>query len=61
MAKQACGWRRIPAGVAVAGVALVLTGGCITISTDKPIQINVDVTIHVKKDLDSFFGDIDKK
>ncbi len=54
-------WSRVPAALSVAGLAVWLAGGCITIGTDKPIQINVDVTIHVKKDLDSFFGDIDKK
>ncbi len=61
MTQAALDWKRIPAGLAVAGLALFLAGGCITVRTDKPIQINVDVTIHVKKDLDNFFGDIDKK
>ena len=46
---------------AVLCLVLWLVGGCITVGTDKPIQINVDVTLHVQKDLDSFFGDIDKK
>ena len=45
-----------------AGAVMFLVAGCITIGgSDKPIQINVDVTVHVQKDLDNFFGDIDKK
>ena len=45
-----------------------LTGGCFSgqIKTDnqvevKPIHITIDVNVHVQKDLDNFFGDIDKK
>lgn len=51
-------WARLMA----AGAVMFLVAGCITIGgSDKPIQINVDVTVHVQKDLDNFFGDIDKK
>jgi len=59
-------------GVVVAGVAWCLaanlTGGCFSghVTTDntvevKPIHITIDVNVHVQKDLDNFFGDIDKK
>lgn len=44
----------------------VLSGGCFsgkvkTESEIKPIHITVDVNVHVQKELDNFFGDIDKK
>ncbi|MFZ4394959.1 MAG: hypothetical protein ACOYOU_04955 [Kiritimatiellia bacterium] len=45
-----------------------LAGGCFSgrIQTDnqvevKPIHITIDVNVHVQKDLDNFFGEIDKK
>ena len=46
------------------GLPLGLTGGCLNVKTEseiKPIHITVDVNVHVQKDLDNFFGDIDKK
>ena len=53
-------------GMLVVGAGL--TGGCFSgsIKTDnqvevKPIHITIDVNVHVQKDLDNFFGDIDKK
>ena len=53
---------------AVGGLAVCLAGGCFSgkIKTDnqvevKPIHITIDVNVHVQKDLDTFFGDIDKK
>ena len=49
---------------AALGAALALAGagawGCIHVKSD-PIHITVDVNVHVQKDLDNFFGDIDKK
>lgn len=45
-----------------------LAGGCFRghVTTEntvevKPIHITIDVNVHVQKDLDNFFGDIDKK
>ncbi len=58
MAKAEQRWSRMLAVLVVAGLAGWLTGGCLTV---KPIQINVDVTIRIQKELDNFFGDIDKK
>jgi hypothetical protein len=59
-------WRQ--AGCLAAVAAGFLAGGCFSgqIRTDnqvevKPIHITIDVNVHVQKDLDSFFGDIDKK
>lgn len=56
------------AAAAILGVAAWLTGGCFSgrIQTDnqvevKPIHITIDVNVRVQKDLDNFFGDIDKK
>lgn len=38
--------------------------GCLHVKTEpievKPIQVTVDVRIHVEKDLDSFFGSLDQ-
>ncbi len=52
----------------ILAVGAVLVGGCFSgnIKTDnqvevKPIHITIDVNVHVQKDLDNFFGDIDKK
>ncbi len=47
-------------------VALLLSaGGCLHVKTDpievKPIHITVDVNVRVQKELDDFFGDLDKK
>ena len=53
--------------VAVGGALALpagLAGGCFTVKTEseiKPIHITVDVNLRVQKDLDNFFGDIDKK
>ncbi|MEI8241630.1 MAG: hypothetical protein WCI17_00010 [bacterium] len=59
-------WRH--AGFLAVMAAGILAGGCFSgqIKTDnqvevKPIHITIDVNVHVQKDLDSFFGDIDKK
>jgi hypothetical protein len=39
--------------------------GCLHVKTDpievKPIHITVDVNVKVDKELDEFFGDLDKK
>ncbi|MEI6211408.1 MAG: hypothetical protein WCR06_07255 [bacterium] len=48
-------------------LAAGLAGGCSgSIRTDnqvevKPIHITIDVNVRVQKDLDNFFGEIDKK
>lgn len=55
-------------------LAAGLAGGCFsghmttenTVKTEntvevKPIRITIDVNVHVQKDLDNFFGDIDRK
>jgi hypothetical protein len=60
VAKAEQRWSRVPAVLVVASLMGWLTGGCLTIKTE-PIQINVDVTIRIQKELDNFFGDIDKK
>ena len=65
-------WSRRFMGMLALGVAwclpVGLVGGCFSghVTTDnqvdvKPIHITIDVNVHVQKDLDSFFGDIDKK
>ena len=47
--------------------AAVLLGssGCLHVRTDpievKPIHITVDVNVKVEKELDDFFGDLDRK
>jgi len=53
------GWR--PALLAGPALAVALGGGsgCIRVKTD-PIHITMDVNLRVQKDLDNFFGDIDK-
>ena len=54
----------LAAGLAALALPLGLTGGCLNVKTEseiKPIHITMDVNIHVQKDLDNFFGDIDKK
>jgi len=59
-------------GVLVPGVAgcllAAVAGGCFhgQVKTDsqvevKPIHITIDVNVHVQKDLDSFFEEIDRK
>lgn len=62
-------WRvgGVAAGVACC-LAANLAGGCFSghVTTEntvevKPIHITIDVNVHVQKDLDNFFGDIDKK
>jgi len=43
--------------LAAAGLA-----GCLRTTVEvKPIQVTVDVNVHVDKALDDFFGDLDKK
>lgn len=49
-------------------LSALLAGGCFSgrIQTDnqvevKPIHITIDVNVRVKKDLDNFFSDVDKK
>ncbi|OGV66373.1 MAG: hypothetical protein A3K19_06240 [Lentisphaerae bacterium RIFOXYB12_FULL_65_16] len=41
-----------------------LSPGCIKVKTDpvevKPIHITIDVNVRVAKELDNFFGDLDK-
>ena len=51
-------------GLAVLALPLGLAGGCLSVKTEseiKPIHITVDVNVRVQKDLDNFFGDIDRK
>jgi hypothetical protein len=42
-----------------------LCAGCVHVRTDpievKPIHITMDVNVKVDRELDSFFGDLDKK
>ena len=40
-----------------------LLGGCISVELKKPIEIHavVDVNVKVDRELDQFFGDLDKK
>lgn len=47
-------------------LALALaSGGCVHVKTDpievKPIHITMDVNVKVDKELDDFFGELDKK
>jgi len=59
--------RRIRLALAVAAGAVALLGaaGCVSVKTApievKPIHITVDVNVKVDKELDDFFGDVDKK
>jgi len=46
----------------LAGMAVAL-GGCFTIRTEhkiEPIHMTVDVYLRVDRELDSFFGDLDR-
>ena len=59
---------KITVAFALLGLVAWLAGGCFSgrIQTDnqvevKPIHITIDVNVRVQKDLDNFFGDIDKK
>ena len=56
-------WMALALGAGL-GLPAGLTGGCFSVKTEseiKPIHITLDVNVHVQKDLDNFFGDIDKK
>ena len=43
----------------------LFAGGCVTVKTEpievKPIHITVDVNVKVDRELDDFFGEIDRK
>lgn len=56
---------KCPPRLIAAPLFLLALSGCVNVTTApievKPIHITVDVNIKIEKELEDFFGDLDKK